>query len=266
MGALEGYIPTMTLTAMSLNEEFAIDGAAEAPEITKIDHVAASKIGSILCSRQEVYESFRVHDVIDPLDLQATRIAELQEQRVDLLRELHLGEVADVMRDPQIYFEGITLQFFEECGAERRIFSRARYLDQDTLWQKAHTSTFRLDPYSGIIEPEMQALIGFRTREIDGIQSDDPSYFQITTDLQNTKPGYLYIFSSTVENGFAIGEKRKDDYSGEKPTEVTDPVDRFTLLQALTVDMQAALHNRQPQNDMHARKLLAQQVYGPRSL
>ena len=266
MGALEGYTPPMTLIATALTEEFAIDEMAGPPEITRIDREAASKIGSILCNREEVYESFLVPDVTDPLDLQATRIAELQEQRVDLLRELHLGEVAEVMRDPQIYFEGITLQFFEECGAERRVFGRARYVDEDTIWQTAHTSTFRQDPYSGVVEPEMQAKIGFRTREIDGIESNDPSYFQITTDLQNTKPGYIYIFSSTVEHGFTIAEKRKDDYDGSKPTEVTDPIDRFTLLQALTVDMQASLHNLQPQNDMRARKLIAQRVYGHRAL
>lgn len=265
MGALEGYTPAMTLMASAVTEEFALEVAGP-PEITPVDRSAASKIGSILCNREEVYESFRMPDVIEPLDLQAARIAELQEQRVDLLRELHLGEVADVMRDPQIYFEGITLQFFEECGADRRIYSRAQYVDADTISQRAHTSTFRQDPYSGVVEPEMQAVIGFRSREIDDIVSDDLSYFQITTDLQNTRPGYLYVFSSTVEDGFTIGEKKKDDYTGSKPVEITDPIDRFTLLQALTVDMQAALHNLQPDHDQRAKQILANQVYGTRAL
>lgn len=265
MGALEGYTPAMTLMASAVTEEFALEVAGP-PEITRIDQEAASKIGSILCNKEEVYKSFCVPDVVNPLDLQAARIAELQTQRVDLLRELHLGEVAEVMRDPQIYFEGITMQFFEECGNERRIFTRAQYIDPETVAQRAHTSTFRRDPYTGIVEPEMQAVIGFRSREIDGITSNDPTHFRITTDLQNTKPGYLYIFSSTVQDGFTIGEKRKDDYTGSSVEEVTDPMDRFTLLQALTVDMQAALHNLQPDHDQRAKQILANQVYGTRAL
>ena len=258
MGATEGYSLDTTLVAPAPREQF-VHGMGY-PELTSVDSEAAGKIGSILCNREEVYMSFREPDVLRPADLQHERIAELQVQRVDLLRQLHLGDVMEVMRDPQIYFEGITMQFFEECGPGRRVFDRGRYIDNETVAENAYTSTYRKDQ-NGIIEPEMRAQIGFTSREVDGIKSNDPQHFEITTDLQNTKPGFFYIFSSTVRDGFTIAEKRKDEYDGAKSTRITDPIDRFTLLQALTVDMTAALHNLQPESDARIRKIISNDVY-----
>lgn len=263
MGALEGDIPMSTLLEVASSEAMVMEQAV-APEITPIDPVAAQQIGSILCNKEQVYQSFRVPDVISPTDLQQKRIAELQEQRVDLLRSLHLGDVAEAMRDPQIYFEGITLQFFEECGKGRREYSRAKYIDSHTIAEQAHTGTFRRDKL-GTIEPEMLARIGFRSREDDGIVSSDLSFFKVETDLQNTKPGYKYQFVSDSRGELEIFLLPKETFgTTEKPQAITDPVDRFTLLQALTVDMRSALGNLRHYEDARVKKILCQYVHGSR--
>ena len=110
----------------------------------------------------------------------------------------------------------------------------------------------------------MHAQVGFRSREVDGIVSSDLTYFKVETDLQNTKPGYVYSFVSDSRGQLEISERLKDSRNAPKATPITDPIDRFTLLQALTVDMRAALGNLQHENDPRALKLLNNSVNGPR--
>lgn len=252
-------------------------GQSTSLEFYKINTGAAEDIDNILSNPQEVYASFVASrdvdvDTIDPLDLQSHQIAKLQMQRRDLLQELHLADVADSMRQPALYFEAITSSFFDQCGQDRLVWGRVRH-SADGVVEVAHTGTFRRDQ-NGIIEPELRGRITYVTphneeRSQAGVML--PQAYELVTDLHHAKPNTHYRFytsdhsANKAQNGLAIEEVTGYGTSEATYTPVTDVVDHFTLLQALTVDLYAAVTDVQHENDSRAKHVLAIEVYGART-
>jgi hypothetical protein len=258
---------------------YAIEGGqTTSVEFCKINPEIARDIDDIFSSPEEVYASFVTFgDVdpttIDPLDLQAHHIAKLQTQRRDLLQDLHLIDTADSIRQPRMYFEAITSSFFDQCGQDRLLWGRARISDRGVA-ETAHTGTFRHDG-EDIVEPEIRARITYVTprdeyEERSKAGTLQPQFFELVTDLQNTKPGTRYRFYSSDHarggnDGLAIEEISNYGTNTATYTPVVDAIDRFTLLQALTVDLHASVSQIQHDKDVHARRILGVEVYGMRT-
>lgn len=228
-------------------------------EFYQINTETVQILGDIFSSPEDVYASFTAPqdvdlDHIDPLDLQAHHIAQMQAQRKSLLEALELLQVSENMRNPVMYFEGITSSFFDHCGRDRTVWSRASYIDTKVV-ESAHTATFRRDQF-GLAEPQMQGRIGY----VDG----QPEFFELATDLQRSRRGHAYRFYSSPKTGLTIHEYPVQGYKGGETRDITDKFERFTLLQALSVDMHAAVKAMKPENDHRVHRLVSLQVYGTR--
>ncbi|MGF7229182.1 MAG: hypothetical protein ACQR33_04315 [Candidatus Saccharibacteria bacterium] len=254
-------------------------GATTSLEFCKINPEAARDIDDILANPEEVYASFLASqdvdlDTIDPLDLQAHTIAKLQLQRRTLLEELNLLDVADSMRAPRLYFEAITSSFFDQCGSDRLLWSRAR-ITGSLVGETAHTGTFRSDHF-GVIEPQIRGSITHVTprEEYEARSHNGAStrrYYELVTDLQSTRPDTRYRFytsdasTHSDASGLIIEELAQSGNEAPICTPITDTFDRFTLLQALTVDLHTSLGEIQHESDARARHALSVEVYGIRS-
>lgn len=233
-------------------------------------------IDDIFSYPEDVYASFVAEadvdtDTLDPLDLQSQHIATLQAQRKGLLEALELLQVSENMRNPVMYFEGITSSFFDHCGPDRTVWSRARMSSElrtvtdeqgnerqervQVVHESAHTATFCRNDLK-IIEPQIRGRIGC----VDG----EPKFFELRSSLQRSKSGHEYHFYSSPRNGLEVIEVdlRRPNYPEQRKIE--DKIELFTLLQALTVDLYDTVTNLQHENDRRAHSIIARDVYGPR--
>lgn len=249
---------------------------AEVEDFQKTNPETVHAIDDIFSYPEDVYASFIAEadvdtDALDPLDLQSQHIAAMQAQRKGLLEALELLQASENMRDPVMYFEGITSSFFDHCGPGRTVWSRAHVSSElrlitdnqgnerqekvDVVHESAHTATFCRNDLK-IIEPQIKGRIGC----VDG----EPKFFELRSSLQRSKSGHEYHFYSSPQKGLEVFEVDLRRPNQPEQRRIEDKIERFTLLQALTVDLHDTVTNLQHDNDERARRIISLSVYGPR--
>lgn len=250
--------------------------AAEVEDFQQTNPETVHVIDDIFSYPDDVYASFVAEadvdtDILDPLDLQSQHIATMQAQRKGLLEALELLQVSENMRDPVMYFEGITSSFFDHCGPDRTVWSRAHISSElktvtdeqgnqrqqkvDVVHESAHTATFCRNDLK-ILEPQIKGRIGC----VDG----EPRFFELRSSLQRSKSGHEYSFYSSPRKGLEVFEIDLRRPNQPEQRRVEDKIELFTLLQALTVDLYDTVTNLQHDNDRRAHSIIARDVYGPR--
>lgn len=251
-------------------------GFTAVEDFQKTNPETVHAIDDIFSYPEDVYASFIAEadvdtDALDPLDLQSQHIAAMQAQRKGLLEALELLQVSENMRDPVMYFEGIASSFFDHCGPDRTVWSRAHISSElqtitdeqgnqhveyaQVVRESAHTATFRRDS-NQMLEPQIKGRIGC----ING----EPQFFELRSNLQQSKSGHEYHFYSSPRNGLEVFEVDLRRPNEPEKRRVEDKIERFTLLQALTVDLYDTVTNLQHENDRRVHSIVAREVYGPR--
>lgn len=222
------------------------------------------EIQTILTHRSDVLHSFLEPTVPDPSDLQAPYISHLRAQREALLRTFRVENSAEIMRDPNTFFQTIVAEFQDQHQA-RLVWGRAHEIvrsnrapdEPRTFAETAHVIDFERKP--GGLQPMLW------TRIVHA--GEGPTVYCARTRLHHTEDWH-YVFSSSP-NGLEV-YKEGYERGGVRMVPIEDPIDHATLLQALGVEMLDAItqmHKYQEEvqavNHEYARRRTHELVHCP---
>ena len=222
------------------------------------------EIHTILAHRDDVLHSFLEPTVLDPNDLQAPYVSHLRSQREALLRTFRVENSTEIMRDPNAFFQTIVAEFQDQhrarlvWGRAHEVVRSSRAADEPRMFaETAHVIDFVRKP--GGLQPTLWTRIVHTNSQ--------PSVYCASTRLHHTED-WQYVFSSSS----AGLEVYREGYErgGTCMVPIEDPIDHVTLLQALGVEMLAAItqmHKYQEEvqaiNHEYARRRTHELVHRP---
>lgn len=222
-------------------------------------HEASAEGLRLLNNSEDIFTDKNPVETGAYIDLQDEYI----EHRRAILKELHIQDRTDALKDPKAYFELIAWEFMERCY-DRIVWSRARPGNNgEGFYETAHCAVFSSEKQTRF--PAFLAKITFHT-VLDaegGIRIDEngkpcmqPSAYILESALSATtmKPHAVYRFKYesgrdiSVEETEFMGLTVQHDLA-DPETGGTDPLKVASWLDRLSTDTLKAIRGLEDQNE-----------------